>query len=145
MTPKLPGYKISENIYKGTRTEVYRGTRLSDSLKVVIKFIRNEYPSFSELVQFRNQYAIAKNLNPNSIVQPLSLERYGNGYALVMPEEGAISLDKIIAEDESLDLGSCLKIAIQLADILQELERQPSHPQRHQTGQHPDSARNQRS
>jgi predicted ATPase/signal transduction histidine kinase/tRNA A-37 threonylcarbamoyl transferase component Bud32 len=123
MTIKLPGYKISENIYEGTRTEVYRGTRLGDSLKVVIKFLRNEYPSFSELVQFRNQYAITKNLNSTGIVRPLSLELYGNGYALVMEDVGAISLDKIIAEDESLDLKSSLNIAIQLADILQELEQ----------------------
>ncbi|NER35872.1 MAG: AAA family ATPase [Oscillatoria sp. SIO1A7] len=124
MTPRLPGYKITENIYEGTRTLVYRGVRSSDSLKVVIKFLRHSYPSFSELVQFRNQYAITKNLDRAGILRPLSLERYGNGYALVMPDLGAISLEKAVAEDESLDLGSCLDIAIQLAEILQELDRQ---------------------
>ena len=124
MTPRLPGYKIGENIYEGMRTLVYRGTRLSDSLKIVIKFLRHSYPSFSELVQFRNQYAITKNLNSAGIVRPLSLERYGNGYALVTPDLGAISLDKAVAEDELLDLGSYLAIAIQLAEILQELDRQ---------------------
>jgi predicted ATPase/signal transduction histidine kinase/serine/threonine protein kinase len=123
MTPNLPGYQISESIYEGTRTLVYRGIRVSDSLRVAIKFLRNEYPSFSELVQFRNQYAITKNLNLTGIVQPLSLERSGNGYALVMEDLGAISLDKTLAKNESLDLESCLEIAIQLADILQELDR----------------------
>ncbi|MBF2060444.1 MAG: hypothetical protein IGR91_09755, partial [Fischerella thermalis M66_A2018_004] len=48
--------------------------------------MRNEYPSFNELVQFRNQYTIAKNLHISGIVQPLSLETYGNGYALVMED-----------------------------------------------------------
>ena len=123
MKPKLPGYQIGKEIYEGTRTLVYRGIRLSDSLKVVIKFLRNSYPRSSELVQFRNQYAIAKSLNSSGIVQPLSLERSGNGYALVMPDLGAISLDKVISRNESLELGSCLDIAIQLADILQELDR----------------------
>ena len=124
MTPRLTGYKISESIYEGRRTLVYRGVRSSDSLKVVIKFLRKSYPSFSELVQFRNQYAIAKNLDREGIVRPLSLERYGNGYALVMPDLGAISLDKAVATNKLLDLESCLDIAIQLAEILQELDRQ---------------------
>ncbi|MDJ1182465.1 trifunctional serine/threonine-protein kinase/ATP-binding protein/sensor histidine kinase [Roseofilum casamattae] len=123
MIPELANYKIGENIYQGTRTLVYRGVRCSDSLKVVIKFLRNSYPSFNELVQFRNQYAIAKNLDSAGILQPLSLERYGNGYALVMEDLGAISLDKLLTTDE-LDLERCLDIAIQLAEILQELDRQ---------------------
>nr|WP_313898591.1 AAA family ATPase [Roseofilum reptotaenium] len=124
MTPTLPGYQIGSKIYEGERTLVYQGTRLSDSLNVVIKLLRNAYPSFSELVQFRNQYAISKNLNSTGIVVPLSLERYGNGYALIMEDLGAISLDKAVAKEQSLDLGKYLDIAIQLADTLQELDCQ---------------------
>ncbi|MDB9515986.1 AAA family ATPase [Roseofilum reptotaenium CS-1145] len=123
MIPKLPDYHISETLYEGERTLVYRGVRSSDSLEVVIKVLRNEYPSFSELLQFRNQYAIAKNLK-TGVVQPLNLERYGNGYALIMEDLGAISLDKTLAEQNSLDLETGLQIAIQLAEILQELDRQ---------------------
>ncbi|NEN92555.1 MAG: AAA family ATPase, partial [Okeania sp. SIO3H1] len=55
--------------------------------------------------------------NLPGVVKSLSLENYGNGYALVMEDNGAISLDKY----ESLDLETCLKIAIQLADILHKL------------------------
>lgn len=88
----LPGYRILEQIYAGTRTLVYRAIRESDAQPVVVKLRHNEYPSFSELVQFRNQYAImfriaaanAKNLDLPGIVRPLSLEVYRNGYALVM-------------------------------------------------------------
>ncbi|MBP0031492.1 serine/threonine-protein kinase PknK, partial [Roseofilum sp. Guam] len=115
MILKLPGYHISETLYEGERTLVYRGVRSSDSLEVVIKVLRNEYPSFSELLQFRNQYAIAKNLK-TGVVQPLNLERYGNGYALIMED--------FLAEQNSLDLETGLQIAIQLAEILQELDRQ---------------------
>ncbi|MDJ1182466.1 trifunctional serine/threonine-protein kinase/ATP-binding protein/sensor histidine kinase [Roseofilum casamattae] len=123
MTIELSGYQIGENIYEGTRTLVYRGTRRSDAQKVVIKLLRNSYPSFSELLQFRNQYAIAKNLDSARILQPLSLERYGNGYVLVMEDVGAISLDKLLTTEE-LDLERCLDIAIKLADILHELDRE---------------------
>jgi serine/threonine protein kinase len=67
----LPGYRITEQLYGGSRTLVYRGIRESERTPVVIKVLRNEYPSFSELVQFRNQYTIAKNLNIPTIVKPL--------------------------------------------------------------------------
>jgi predicted ATPase len=83
MTIALSGYKIGQAIYTGTRTLVYRGQRETDNQPVVIKFLRNEYPTFNELLQFRNQYTIAKNLNIPGIVRPHRLEPYGNSYAFV--------------------------------------------------------------
>ncbi|MEH2229269.1 MAG: AAA family ATPase [Nostoc sp.] len=88
----IPGYKVSEELYNGSRTIVYRGYRETDSLPVAIKLLKNTYPSFSELLSFRNQYTIAKNLNSPLIVQTYSLEPYQNGYVLVMEDFGGISL-----------------------------------------------------
>jgi predicted ATPase/signal transduction histidine kinase/tRNA A-37 threonylcarbamoyl transferase component Bud32 len=121
----LPGYQITEQLYTGTRTLVYRGIRTSDQQPVAIKLLRNEYPSFNELVQFRNQYTIAKNLDFPGIIKPLNLEVYGNSYALVMEDFGGISLSDYLKpatkESEiykSLPLGDFLKIAIQLTETL---------------------------
>src|SRR4028119_2208745 len=121
----LPGYRITEQIYAGDRTLVYRGVRESDRTPVVIKVLRNEYPSFSELVQFRNQYTIAQNLNIPSIVKPLDLVPYKNAYALIMEDFGGVSLCTYaqVAIDknpssESISLENFLDIALQLADIL---------------------------
>jgi len=121
MEVKLTNISIKEKIYEGPRTLVYRGIRLSDDQKVVIKLMRNEYPSMGELVQFRNQYAISKNLDLPGIVKSLSLEKYGNGYALVMEDNGGISLDKALANKERIDLETGLKIGIKLGEILHEL------------------------
>ncbi|MBE9039782.1 protein kinase, partial [Oscillatoriales cyanobacterium LEGE 11467] len=117
----LTGYRLSETLYEGTRTLVYRGTRTADSQPVVIKLLRNEYPSFNELVQFRNQYTIANNLHLPGIVQPLALEPHTNGYALVMPDEGYISLGEW--KQGKFALADFLEIAVQLADILHGLDR----------------------
>ncbi|MBU7584998.1 MAG: AAA family ATPase [Nostoc sp. TH1S01] len=88
----VPGYRLSEELYNGSRTIVYRAIRETDSLSVIIKLLKNPYPSFSELVQFRNQYTIAKNLNYPEIIQIYDLEPFQNGYALVMEDFGGISL-----------------------------------------------------
>ncbi|MEG5037317.1 hypothetical protein QUB44_30850 [Microcoleus sp. AT3-D2] len=72
------GYHINEQIYAGNRTLVYRGIRSCDQQPVAIKLLRNDFPSFNELVHFRNQYIIAKNLNIPGIVKACSLESYHN-------------------------------------------------------------------
>ena len=119
-SPIIPGYQIREQLYAGSRTKVYRALREQDSLAVVIKLLNSEYPSFNELLQFRNQYAIAKNLNIPGIIHPLSLETFGNGYILVMEDKGEISLDEYI-KTYRLSLVEFLSLGIQLADILYNL------------------------
>ncbi|WP_017651913.1 ATP-binding sensor histidine kinase [Fortiea contorta] len=123
---RISGYQISEELYNGSRAIVYRGYRETDSLPVVIKLLKNPYPSFSELVQFRNQYTIAKNLDSSLIIATYSLEPYENGYLLVMEDFGGISLKEYFLAMETLDLTSLqefLKIAIALCNILDILYR----------------------
>jgi PAS domain S-box-containing protein len=121
---ELTGYQILDRIYSGTRTLVYRGTRICDETPVVIKVLRNEYPSFSELVQFRNQYAIAKNLNLPGIIQTYSLEAHQNGYALIVEDFGGISLKEWTGTGETVpSLVEFLLIAIDLCTTLDVLCR----------------------
>ncbi|WP_265277308.1 AAA family ATPase [Nostoc sp. KVJ3] len=123
----IPGYQVSEELYNGFRTLVYRGYRETDSLPVVIKLLKNPYPSFSELLSFRNQYTIAKNLNSPLIVQTYSLEPYQNGYALVMEDFGGISLKNYITSDQGRYIASgeeFLRIAIALCNTLDILYRE---------------------
>ncbi|MEH2407867.1 ATP-binding sensor histidine kinase [Nostoc sp.] len=119
----IPGYRISEELYNGSRTLVYRGYRETDSLRVVIKLLKNPYPGFSELVQFRNQYTIAKNLNSPLIIQTYRLEPYQNGYALVMEDFGGISLKEWGIGSSLRNLTGFLQIAIALCNILDILYR----------------------
>ncbi|MEH2329416.1 AAA family ATPase [Nostoc sp.] len=122
----MAGYQISEELYNGSRTLVYRGYRETDLLPVVIKLLKNPYPSFSELLSFRNQYTITKNLNSPLIVQTYSLEPYQNGYALVMEDFGGISLKNYFTSPETRYIASLqefLEIAIALCNTLDILYR----------------------
>ncbi|MHC5764763.1 MAG: trifunctional serine/threonine-protein kinase/ATP-binding protein/sensor histidine kinase [Nostoc sp.] len=119
----MSGYKLIEIIYQGSKTVVYRAIRLVDEQPVVIKILQVESPTFNELLQFRNQYTIAKNLNISSIVHPYSLEPYRNSYAFVMEDFGGISLREY-TKTQSLELGEFLTIALQLSQILHELHQE---------------------
>ncbi|MEH1896617.1 MAG: AAA family ATPase [Nostoc sp.] len=123
----IPGYRISQELYNGSRTLVYRGYRETDELPVVIKLLKNPYPSFSELLSFRNQYTIAKNLNSPLIVQTYSLQAYQNAYALVMEDFGGISLKDYFTSPETQYIASSeefLEIAIALCNALYLLYRE---------------------
>ncbi len=121
----IPGYQVKEIIYDGSKTLVYRAIREQDSLRVVIKLLKNAYPSFSELIQFRNQYTIAKNLDFRGIIQTYSLETYQNGYILVMEDFGGISLKDYFTHQtlHIKPLQEFLPIAISLCDTLDFLYR----------------------
>lgn len=119
----FPGYRITEQIYSGSKTLVYRGIREQDQKPVVLKLMRNEYPTFGEIAQFRNQYIITKNLDLPGIVKTYSLENYRNSYVLVMEDFGGISLQDWRVEDKEnwLSLNEFFPIAIKIASILEGL------------------------
>ncbi len=123
-THQIPNYQIVETVYSGSRTVVYRAIRTKDRLPVVIKLLKNPYPSFSELVQFRNQYTISKNLHQPGIIQTYSLEPYQNGYALVMEDFGGISLKEWVMSGNLQSLQEFLAIAIALCNALDILYRE---------------------
>ena len=68
-------------------------------------------------------YVITCDLNSPYIVRPLALERYGNGYALVMPDEGAIALSSHW-QISPRSLREFLAIALQLVEASHDLTQQ---------------------
>ncbi len=120
---QLVNYRIIETVYSGSRTLIYRAMRAQDQLPVVIKLLRNDYPTFNELVQFRNQYNITKNLHSPHIIRTYSLEPYKNGYGLVMEDFGGVSLQEWVGKDR-LSLGGFLEMAITICNALDILCRE---------------------
>ncbi|MBD2297491.1 ATP-binding sensor histidine kinase [Nostoc sp. FACHB-190] len=124
----LAGYRILEQIYSGSKTLVYRGIQEQNKQPVVIKLIRNEYPTFSEIAQFRNQYTITKDLNLPGIIKHLCLENYRNRYALIMEDFGGLSLKdwgryNKATQEFGITLQEFFPIAIAIASILEGLHR----------------------
>ncbi|MDY6897393.1 MAG: AAA family ATPase [Cyanobacteriota bacterium] len=128
--PVVSGYRIIEQIYSSKQTLVYRAVREADQKPVVIKMMRNEYPTSQEIVQFRNQYFLSKNLNTSTIVKPYSLEKYHKSYAFVMEDFGGMTVNKQIKNctfdnigDNYYFLHNFLDIAIKITSALDELHR----------------------
>lgn len=138
--PSISGYDVVEQLYIGSRTSVYRALERLSQRSVIIKCLRQDYLSFNDLLQFRNQYTIARTLDIPGIVHPYSLESYGNSYALVMEDVGGVSLRQWMQQrwpghgelkgggipqvpGGASQLQDVLAIALQLVDILQDLHQ----------------------
>ncbi len=87
---------------------------------MVLKSLKREYPSLRELLHLKNQYGIAKHLEGDRFVQIYGLERYRNGYVLVMADDGSISLSQYAAA-QPLDLEIFFAIALQMTEVLESL------------------------
>jgi diguanylate cyclase (GGDEF)-like protein len=119
----LKGYTIFGKINEGITTTVYRGERILDRQPVTIAITEREYPQFRELIALRNQYLILKNLAIDGIIKIYSLEKCGNGLALVMEDVTEIYLSDYLESTLSeLKLSNFLAIAINLVTILERLD-----------------------
>ncbi|MGB3691096.1 MAG: AAA family ATPase [Spirulinaceae cyanobacterium] len=114
---RLVGYRLAEQLYNSSITIVYRAIRVEDEHPVVVKFLKRDYPNFQELLQFRNQYTITKNLDLPGVIKTYALEYCGNSYALIVEDFGGISL-KEYTKTHSLQLDEFLAIALQLSESL---------------------------
>ena len=128
--PIISGYRIIEQIYSSNKTLVYRGVREADQKPVVIKLMRNEYPTSQEIAQFSNQYFISNSLNTSTIIKPYSLEKYHRSYAFVMEDFGGVSVINEVKDWKFSKIGdnydliaNFLDIAIKIASALDEIHR----------------------
>ena len=118
----LPGYQIAERIALNHQRIVYRGLRESDKRPVIIKLLKADYPTPEEIGSLIHEYQITKDLDLEGIVKPYSLERYKQGYALILEDFGGQSLKKLLAS-KKLELAESLNIAIQLASNLKDIHK----------------------
>ena len=111
-----------EKLYEGSRTIVYRAIESSQQRPVIIKLLNQEFPSFNEILQFRNQYTITKGFNSPGVVRLYKLEICCDRDALIMEDFGSMSLREWI-KHEKLDCSGVLAIAVQIAEILHDLNQ----------------------
>ncbi|MGG6282666.1 trifunctional serine/threonine-protein kinase/ATP-binding protein/sensor histidine kinase [Leptolyngbya sp. AN03gr2] len=119
----LAGYEVLETIYDGSRTLVYRALRQSDRKFVILKLLKNPYPDTIELVQFKNQYTLTKDISLPGVVRSYHLETYQNRYVIVAEDFGGISLRNYALrfQNQQISIEEFLAIALQIADILSDL------------------------
>ena len=113
----LTGYQIVEQIYESSNSEVYRGIRYADNRSVILKVLKQEYPTASELARYRQEYNTIRSLNFDGAIAAYGLEPYGRTLIVILEDFGAVSLKKWI-EERALTLEKFLSVGIQIVENL---------------------------
>jgi serine/threonine protein kinase len=65
----IPGYQILAQIYESANSLVYRGKREQDNQCVILKVLKEDYPTPQELTRYKQEYEITRNLNTDGVVK----------------------------------------------------------------------------
>ncbi len=92
MRPAINGFRLDSELHQGRSSFVFRGVRLADARPVVVKMLRNEFPTAHESARYEREYAIAGKLELIHGVTVLELLREGHRSVLVYADDGLVSL-----------------------------------------------------
>ncbi|MEG3966947.1 AAA family ATPase [Microcoleus sp. T2B6] len=120
---EINGYEILTQIYESINSTVYRGIRQQDNQAVILKFLKEDYPTPSELVRYKQEYEITRNLNLDGVIKAYELKPYQRTLCIILEDFGASSLKHLMDERREsatgvLPLQEFLSIAIKTAEIL---------------------------
>jgi PAS domain S-box-containing protein len=116
----LPGIAIRDKIYESSNSLVYRGIR-DDGLAIVVKLLKQDYPSPQEITRYKQEFAITRSLNLEGVVKAYSQQDYQRTLLILLEDFGGESLEYWMRQRPDfcpMPLVTFLRLAIALTDIL---------------------------
>ena len=113
----LPNYQIGTQIYESANSLVYRGVRKKDNQPVILKMLKEDYPTPAELTRYRQEYEIIHDLDLAGVINAYGIEKCQNTLVIIFQDLGGESLKQLMAT-RPLTLNEFLPLAIQITDSL---------------------------
>ncbi len=123
MAGLLSDYELCETLYESERTTVYRARHTESGQSVILKLLSKPRPSPHDALSFRREAEIADALHGEHFVDIVDVRQADEGFMIVQEDIGAESLDKTL-QKRRFGLETFLKIALEIAEALDELHRQ---------------------
>jgi predicted ATPase/class 3 adenylate cyclase len=118
----IHGFQFRERLYESKNSLVFRAIRDTDGLPVVIKMLKNDYPTVAELAHYRREFEITESLDIPGVIRSDQLCRHENTLLIVFEDFGGMSVRHLL-RDRALSLEEFLETAIQVAVALGRLHR----------------------
>jgi serine/threonine protein kinase len=116
----FPDYQLLAQIYQSDNSLVYRSIRNLDSQPVILKLLKQGYPTPSELTRYKQEYGIVRSLQIDGVVEAYDLHKYQNTLVMCLEDFGGESL-AILLESRNFSLSEFLDIAIKIAETLSQI------------------------
>jgi predicted ATPase/signal transduction histidine kinase len=111
----ITGFSLNEKIHSSTNTNIYRA--IKDNQPVIIKALKDAYPSVEAIARLKHEYSIVRDLHNNNIVKSLNLETHDKRLVIVFEDCGGISLKQYL-ESTKPSVILTLEIAIAITQAL---------------------------
>jgi len=99
----LPDITIVSQIYESANSLVYRGILKSNQQPVILKLLKEDYPTPAELYRYQQEYEITRRLNIEGTIKAYELRKYQNTQLMLLEDFGGESL-KIMLERRTFEL-----------------------------------------
>ncbi|OQW91243.1 MAG: hypothetical protein BWK79_17395, partial [Beggiatoa sp. IS2] len=119
-------YQITEQLYDSQNSLVYRAIKNENNQPVILKILKEDYPTPEELTRYRQEYDIMRRLNQlnlTGVVTAYHLEKYQNTLLICLEDFGGHSL-KVELTKRAFALDELLALAIQICDALGQVHSQ---------------------
>ena len=113
----IPGVAVQTLLYESVNSLVYRAIREADNQPIILKLLKESYPTPQELVRYRTEYRITQELKEPGVVQVYDLQKYQNSLVMFVEDFGGESLT-IWMQQRKFSLKEFLQIAIKTAESL---------------------------
>ncbi|MBW4592974.1 MAG: AAA family ATPase [Brasilonema angustatum HA4187-MV1] len=110
-------YHISQKIYESYNSLVYRANLKRDNQPIILKILKENYPTPSELTRYKQEYEITRHLNVDSIIKAYDLQRYDNSLVMFLEDFGGKSL-KLLMSERRFSIEEIFIIAIKTSESL---------------------------
>ena len=127
----IHGFQIRERLYESKRSLVVRAIRDTDGLPVVIKVLKNDYPTTAELARYRHEFDITHSLDLAGVIRSYELRRHEKTLLIVLEDFGGMTVGSLL-RDRPLSLDEFLDTAIQVDCRARTGAPGADHPQGHQ-------------
>jgi len=115
----LAGIAVQTLIDESSNSLIYRGIRKQDNQPVILKVLKQEYPTPQELTRYKQEYQIARSLNLEGVVKFYGLEEYQRSLVIILEDFGGKSLRQLLDEPGwELSLKDFLNLGIKITEIL---------------------------
>jgi len=118
----IPGVAVVTVLYESANSLVYRAIREADNQPIILKLLKESYPTPQELVRYRTEYRITQELKEPGVVQVYDLQKYQNTLVMFLEDFGGESLT-IWMQQRKFTLEEFLQIAIATTEILGQIHR----------------------
>ena len=113
-------YHFNTIIYESAHTTVYRGIRKSDQLPVIIKMLKDTFPSPEDITRYQREYEITNRFDHEGIIKLYDLIKFQSGLMIISEDFGGQSLKSILLS-HTFSTSQFLRLVIPITKIIEEI------------------------